>query len=388
MTLGRIAGRRRRVLGIAAAAFTSPLLRWSVAGLTAADFALVGTCLTAFPRMRRDPKVRRLMSRASAPLWVFALGSTIALSAVGFAGWAVVTVATDAFLVVAFFALYYRARRLHAAQWRIVLLTTAAAVAVVTISVVFFGSDYRPPGTFRNPNYTAHWMGTVALFLIIAWPGTSGKVMIGAVATVVTFRTGSFGGIGLLAVGLCFLTYAKARQPGTHLYWRLTTAVLAISAVFAFADAFERLDADADFAVNSGVSAARFEGSSDLRRQLWSRGVELFVSSPSGVGPGGIANRNLLGRGAEVHNDYLALLIERGAVGAIGFGAFAVVLWRTSAKGGAFRTLAVAAIAAGVFRETLHFRHLWLFLALALAWDARHREAAEVPPKTATARTP
>lgn len=364
-----------RVLGVrydhllAVAAPASILLKWTASGVGIIDVVLA-VALFALGRSRPD-RVTSLARRAMPALWLWALGSVIALRSIGFAGWAIVTLLTDAFLIAAFFAVYRIASRLNDRQWHTVLVALAVAITAVVVSVVVLGRGYRPSGTFDNPNYTAHWAGIAALLALRTWPALLARVAAVGAAALVMIKTGSFGGMALLAVGLCFAAYVHARRPSTHPYWRLVTVVLAVGSLLTFEQAFERFEEDPHLAVNAGVSGARFQGSAGLREQMWDRGGELFTTDPLGVGPHGIASRNLLGRGAEIHSDYLATVVERGFIGAAGLALFVLVLWRSSKKGGAFRTLLVAASVAAIFRETLHFRHLWLFLAIALAWDDR-----------------
>jgi O-antigen ligase len=106
---------------------------------------------------------------------------------------------------------------------------------------------------------------------------------------------------------------------------------------------------------------------------IWRNGLEVLADHPLGVGPAGLANRDLLGRTVEIHNDYLGYLIERGPLAVIGLAGFAVVLWRRGGRHGATRLLIVTIAVGMATRETLHFRHLWLFLAFAFAYDVRAR---------------
>lgn len=368
-----------RVFGVRAPAAVgalvaaTALLRIGYGGVTVADVVLLAVVAGVAGRIRKDPDVARLMGKSAMPLWLFALGSAMSLAPVGFAGWAMLTLFTDAFLLAGFFAVYRLARGFDDAQWTAALRAIGATLAVVTVSVAVFGGGYRPEGTFTNPNYAAHWVAVAVLFIVQTWPGVAPRAVAVAAAGVVMIRTGSFGGMAVLAMGLFIVTLAHARRPQTHLYWRLLAVGLALFSVFAGQRAFERLETDPSLAINRGVSSARFQSSSDTRRELWERSLEAFADHPFGAAPHGIASRNLIGRGAEPHNDYLALLVERGIVGALGFVAFVLVLWRWAPKNGVFRALALAVAAGAVFRETLHFRHLWVFLALALAWDKTRR---------------
>jgi hypothetical protein len=46
-----------------------------------------------------------------------------------------------------------------------------------------------------------------------------------------------------------------------------------------------------------------------------------------------------------------------------------VTIWRRTERGGLAHLLIVGVLVAGLFRETMHYRHLWLLLALGVALD-------------------
>jgi O-antigen ligase len=102
-----------------------------------------------------------------------------------------------------------------------------------------------------------------------------------------------------------------------------------------------------------------------------------------GVGPAGatealeVINVPITG---ELHNDYLSAFVERGVVGGLGViclfmvatirtmriamdGQLETAGWRPAALFGGV----VATLLSAMTLEVLHFRHLWLFLALVMA---------------------
>ena len=55
-----------------------------------------------------------------------------------------------------------------------------------------------------------------------------------------------------------------------------------------------------------------------------------------------------------------------------------VTVWRFTRRGGLARALFCGYLAASLFRETMHYRHWWLFLPLAMVFD--EQRAATTPP--------
>jgi O-antigen ligase len=175
--------------------------------------------------------------------------------------------------------------------------------------------------------------------------------------------------------------------------------------------------------------------SSEGRTKIWGSLWERYLLRPAGLGPGNsrwqplrleererstVAPTETFDSGAdpflskESHNDYISYLVERGPVSLFFMLVlkitpfFLIVRWwkRRSAdaqgfvRGGALAAALFGAWVASLINantiETLHFRHIWLFLALVCAldpetarqeWESeRAREASpHVPPDTAVA---
>ncbi len=156
---------------------------------------------------------------------------------------------------------------------------------------------------------------------------------------------------------------------------------------------------------------ARLEKSSDGREVIWHRVFKAYEKMPLGIGPGNSAGQHLsVGErerkknfiSKEAHNDYIAYLVERGPLGIIGLVGFMVEgfvmvaagwrrrldrAWRAGAGGAMAAALAgglVATAIHSVTMEKMHFRHLWMFMALVAAFGAASafragRAAAVVP---------
>ena len=54
------------------------------------------------------------------------------------------------------------------------------------------------------------------------------------------------------------------------------------------------------------------------------------------------------------------------------------MIWRSAPAFGVTRLLLAACLISGLFREVIHYRHMWMFLALAMAVDhARSRRPSD-----------
>ena len=169
----------------------------------------------------------------------------------------------------------------------------------------------------------------------------------------------------------------------------VAAALVALSlAVFALAPA-SVIDSPAEVSKSLGQeevfsgSLSRFDSSWGARVGRIEESMRLFGPDLLlGIGPS-TTNDTLLADNApilgEMHNDYVAALVERGLLGAFGVVSIFAVAgwaafglrrrfsgrspWTTSALAGGLVSVAVS----GVALETLHFRHVWCLFALIFA---------------------
>jgi O-antigen ligase len=142
-------------------------------------------------------------------------------------------------------------------------------------------------------------------------------------------------------------------------------------------------------------SIGRSDNSSEQRSALVAESLQLYrTTGLLGIGPS-TTKTLLIDRqypyAKEAHDDYLASLVERGPLGAVGLLVLivtAVVLGARVVRGppqdwpelprpvGLVAALAALALA-GTYYEVLHFRFVWLLLALtatvAARWPRRSR---------------
>jgi hypothetical protein len=262
----------------------------------------------------------------------------------------------------------------------------------------------RASYTFGDPNLAANYL-VISLFVMAACrrPRARAARLLGytAVVLAITF-TGSNGAYLTLALGTvvaCVLGRYRGNRPVAAvliLATATTATVVAAGVVVPHVD-LDALQARAAASVPLlRDSVARSGASSHERTTITHEGMQTwFAGYATGYGPG--RTKTTLGAGQapypkEAHSDYLATLIERGFVGALGLivllcavgsrcvrlvtgtlpAPYAEIVPRWWLLAGIAPVMAVA----GTFYEVLHFRHLWTWLGLvaALVLVLRDRE--------------
>lgn len=344
--------------------------------IAAVDVVLAVAIAVACTGGPRSP-ARRLLLACVPAFWLILLGSMMGLFGVGLTTWAIDTLVRDAFSFAIFFAVFELARRSRRVT-ATGLVAVAVAVSVLALIILATGSTYRPAGTFANPNYAGHFLalGAALTFLTSRAPTFVRIGMVGVVGLAVA-STGSFGSASMLLAGASYFMYSRVRYD-RRFGVRLAFALLLLVLAGTMWKAFNAADSS-EFALGPSINSYRLQNTTNVREGLWRGALELVPRHPLGVGPYGIKTRELLGRDVEVHNELLAYLVERSVVGLAGLLALFTVLWRRARQGGVARLLIVMFMVGGVFRETLHFRHAWIFLGLAFAYDtlnaSEHAEA-------------
>lgn len=357
---------------VAVAVFGSMLLGPKIGpNMAVTDIVIAGVVALGFRRIGRGSPARRLLQRSMPWLWLILLGSVAGLAGVGLTGWAVDTLIRDAFSFAIFFAVFELASERNRVL-RVALDAVAVAVALLALVIVATGDIYRPSGTFANPNYAGHFLAFGATLLFTTgYRSLAVRWGLLALAGVAIFRTGSFGSAAMVLGGALFYMLQRLRHDRRRPL-RLVFAMLLVLFLTSMWQTYRAAE-EASYVLGPSISSYRLQNTSHLREQLWGDALALVPDKPFGVGPYGIKSRALLLRGVEVHNDALAYLVERGIIGLIGLVGFLLALRRSALPGGGARLLLVLVIVGGVFRETLHFRHMWIFLGLAFANDAARR---------------
>jgi O-antigen ligase len=317
--------------------------------------------------------------RALPWVWLIILGSLLGLSGVGMAFWGVSDLIIGLFAILTFFCFWHLVYLHHLERYAV--WGTAAGLAITVVTVVTDGR-LRNSGLFSQPNYPGHYAVLAAVILVYACRHWWAKALAIAGMIIVIQETGSFGSIVMVAVILVVLG------------WRLVTRYSAILAALLVAVGLIGVFVVGSFVstgssglntqvpnLSGSINSTRFAKSKGSRFELWSDDLRAWSQEPLGLGPAGILHRQvsiLFGVPLEVHNDVLSFLVERGVVGAIGFIGFWVALWRVARRRGLARLMLLTILVAGLFRETMHYRHLWLLLALAYVYDSRRPDPEEM----------
>lgn len=266
------------------------------------------------------------------------------------------------------------------------VFVAASQLGISVLEGLYANEGSREAFTFGDPNYAGtyfvvsifvvhasgrprHWLVRAASYGLLVWA---------------LLLTSSNGGFLELLVGVAFLAVlALRRSHGTvpaaglaavlAVVVVLATTVVPVSAIQTWAR-----QSDQPVLVNT---IGRSNNSSGQRAELISESMQLYLdSSGRGIGPG--ATKPLLAARSypyakEAHDDYLASLVERGPLGALGLIALvlgAAVRCRRVARlpgpshgiarpAGVVTALLAMAIAASYY-EVLHFRFLYILLAL------------------------
>jgi O-antigen ligase len=386
-------------------------LRWSVAlayfgvvilrpglpqNLAYADLVIAMLVFIGLIWMTRQASVATdLLNKCGLWIWLIVLSSLIGLTGVGIPLWAFSNLARLLMALMAFFTLFHLfvTRR---PLLRYAVIGTWAGWAFTITWLVFvhgFGST-RPSAFFQHPNYPGHYCVAAGVVLFAYYRKVPLRIFIVAFTALGVFATASF---GAMAMGLTAIAVGLFRVMGRQVFALLVVVVsAAILSVllFGFEVELENADPTSGLNVNDTINEDRFERSQASRFDLWSDGVERWTQSPLGVGPDGAKQREIVtlstqDKTQEIHADALGYLVERGPIGLISYFALWITLWASARRRGAARMLIVALLVAGLFRETMHYRHAWLLLAAAFALDYwRNRERDEEGAGSAVAAAP
>ena len=337
---------------------------------------------------------------------------------------AVLTLVQDAFLL-AWAAAVANVIRVPRSLSIILASWTWGATALASVFIVGTAADLpslvgastaaesRGQLWFDNPNMAGAYF-LMSLFVLLLGRHPRNRIVRGCACLLVLtamILTGSNGALASLILGGAAAAFVAV--------WRRTDLVMALASGTI---AVVLIGCLAYLAVDGGVLARIEESSSPLVERSLARGprsaagraslfadeFELFRSgSLLGIGPGGTkevlesTNANLessSGVAKTGHNDYLATLVERGVVGAlglvlliasIGVMAYSVVLRplsptfaRELKNPSAIVGGAVAMALFAITHEVLHFRFLWAFFGILAGLYLFGRE---VPSDPATA---
>lgn len=292
------------------------------------------------------------------------------------------------------------------------VMVVAYLIGLDALTGVSARDGVRASYTLGDPNLAANYL-VVSLVLMAACrrPRSAGVRHTGyALVLLAIVFTGSNGAMFtlLIAVVLC-LALSQLRRRGA-LAGALVLMGTALFAAVLVLVVMPRVDMQSLREQAAGSipllrdSFGRSAGSTSQRATILSEGTQLFLDgNATGVGPARV-KATLEATQApytkEAHNDYLATLLERGAIGAVGLialgaaiavrcvrlviGTVPVPYSDAVPRAWLLAVLAPVMATAATFYEVLHFRHMWTWLgivaALVLALQDQHRAGREDVP--------
>ncbi len=275
------------------------------------------------------------------------------------------------------------------------LVIVAYLIGFSPLSGVTAKDGVRAAYTFGDPNLAGNYLVT-SLFLMAACqrPRAASTRRVGYLLVLVAIGfTGSNGAMLTLLIGaVACLTVSSFRNRGSHA-GVLTMVMSATIAAFLITIVMPLVNFDTVRAAASASvpllrdSVGRSGASTNERRTILDEGAHLFFEG-NAVGLGPARTKATLENTQapyvkEAHNDYLATLLERGLVGAVGLLVLGAAIVTRCGKlltgqlppayaeivprAWLLITIApVMAVGAG-FYEVLHFRHLWTWLGIVAA---------------------
>lgn len=305
------------------------------------------------------------------PMCIIALGTTLSLYSAGLQPWALLSMVQSTYAFATFIGMYALFW-----QWRehlpLFSLGAAAGVVVVTGSLFLtYSPGVRPAGVLYHPNYAGHYLVAMALCVYASMPWRRLRAAVLGVALVGVFLTASFGALVMIGVATSYLLLRYLRtRPGVVAFG---LAGLVVVGAVGYAFIRTSLETGQTVGASSTLNSARLQRSGSGRLYIWQQALTAAWHHPLGVGPDGLHNRGIITRFREAHNLYVAFVAERGLIGLVGLLLIGVLLWRHAPAGGIARASILAFAAANMVRETFHYRHMWLTLALVLVADHAHR---------------
>jgi hypothetical protein len=326
--------------------------------------------------LRGDWLARDVWRKLAVPIMLIILGSLIGALYSGLRSWTVNALFRDLAAVLTFLCAVDILRR--GGERAVRLCYGAVGIAIVLGSVQLAasgGDELRASGTFPNPNVA----GNLLALGLICWTGapfrTSVKLPVFGVAILGVLSAGSFGSMIQLAIGLGYLGIthidkAKELVRGRRLVAMLPVILIAVLGYYAYTQIGSQPSGGQP---QTGFNSARFNRSGGLRFSMWQEAIDRLPETPWGAGPGSVRGLELNSQGPDISNEALQYVVERGVIGLAGLLLLWYALLTLTPSGTAARAIVIAYIFGEIFRETLHYRHLWVFLAIALVSAEQQR---------------
>ena len=306
-------------------------------------------------------------------VWLILLGSIMGLFSVGITEWAVSNMLRTALALLTFFCIWHLVDVTRSE--RAALVGTCIGLVVTSLALATQASSLRGFAFFDHPNYAGHFTTMASMLLFVQARTWRVKVLALLALMIGLLETASFGAIAM-ALSMFGVLVIRSLKRSTALL-AVALIFVAIFGLFVSAPGVDGLPSIKDWNVSEVISEERFERSQGSRAEIWGKAIAAYAETPWGVGPDGVAKRELAeyrGIALEIHADALGYLVERGILGVIGYIGLWVTIWRSTRPGGIAHVLIVGVLVQGLFRETMHYRHLWLLVGLAAVFDQRSAE--------------
>jgi O-antigen ligase len=361
------------VAALAAALFATGFALPRAGGFTIADVLIGAFIVLATVEMAaRHERPRPIVLAVLFPILLVLGGSLIGALDVGLTEWIVYDLIRDIGAAAALLAVIQVFDRAPAGWFRFPARALTAIAVIVAIQLVFLAQEtLRARATFPNPNVAGHFMATCFMALLVL-PVSRRIRIAGLTAAGVGFvATGSFGAMLQVAVGLAVVAVGASGRVRPATRQLLAFAVIATIGVLGVAAA-SGVQFLPERGETTGYNAAHLDRTTSGRLEVWSAAIDQVIDRPWGIGPGSSRNLQVLREGdesTETHSEPLAFLSERGALGLLGLVALWATLWRLAVPRGVGRAMIVGLVVASLVRETSHYRHLWILLALVVTYE-------------------
>jgi len=360
----------------------------------------------------------------AAPVILMSVGSLLATANAVNAPAALFTLIQDAYLYVWFVMLVnVVSGRGDLRLLRVAWVLAACGVAIIgLVGMAQHGADsmaailnpkgFRAMGTFDQPDELADYLA-LSVFMALSLQGRFARLLKwGSIALILIAMaaTKANGGLLSLSAGLVAMAIVGAWTRGVSPEGWVATGLLAAGGLLTVVWLIGGMGLGASEIshLESHSFLGRMGHSSEGREKIWQTLFRHYRQNPLGIGPGNsrwqsvtIEERERPIKGhlvtfdsgadpflsKEAHNDYIAYIVERGPLALLGmlmlrWQVFARLLkgWKnaraTATDRAAFGALTATMFGAWVCSclnantiETLHFRHVWLFLGLVCALE-------------------
>ncbi len=234
---------------------------------------------------------------------------------------------------------------------RAIAIGLGLAIFLVAITALPSGG-IRADGIFGSPNLGGNWAALVIVFMTMTKRPLNKVIRYTAIILmlIASLQMASLGGI-LCMVGA--LAFWLPRKSSTTKLGKYTIPILLLLGSSFFLQAFDAF---------TGLD--RYSRSSGGRQEIWGNAISSWFEKPLGVGIGNFSSGAI---GSEAHNDYISSLVELGILGPIAIVLICVAMGR---YGGVMtRTIVLFYALSAVSHNSINFRHIWVLMAICLAYE-------------------